>query len=132
MDKILDVMEDVKHNITDNEYKIIMESLMKIRNEKEQEKEKDERVIRQYYTQKEFDEMTKAMVELTLNNFFVITDGFYDCVWYDTIVNLTRNELESHHIGFEGNKLEIYISEILKKNNAIQDSIFFRKIKHIK
>ena len=31
MDKILDVMEDVKQNITDNEYKIIMESLMKIR-----------------------------------------------------------------------------------------------------
>ena len=126
MDKILDVMEDVKQNITDNQYKIIMDSLMEIRNENE----KDERVIRKYYTQKEFDEMTKVMVELTLNNFFVITDGFYDCVWYDTIVNLTRNELESHHIGFEGNKLEIYISEILKKNNAIQDSIFFRKIKH--
>ena len=126
MDKILDVMEDVKQNITDNQYKIIMESLMKIRNEKE----KEERVTSLYYTQNEFDEMTKVMVELTLNNFFVITDGFYDCVWYDTIVNLTRNELESHHIGFEGNKLEIYISEILKKNNAIQDSIFFRKIKH--
>ena len=126
MDKILDVMEDVKQNITDNQYKIIMDSLMEIRNENQ----KEERVIRKYYTQKEFDEMTKVMVELTLNNFFVITDGFYDCVWYDTIVNLTRNELESHHIGFEGNKLEIYISEILKKNNAIQDSIFFRKIKH--
>ena len=128
MNKILDVMEDIKQNITDNQYKIIMESLMEIRNENE----KDERVIRKYYTQKEFDEMTKVMVELTLNNFFVITDGFYDCVWYDTIVNLTRNELESHHIGFEGNKLEIYISEILKKNNAIQDNIFFRKIKHRK
>ena len=128
MDKILDVMEDVKQNITDNEYKIIMESLMKIRNEKE----KEESVTRLYYSQQEFDEMTKVMVELTLNKFFVITDGFYDCVWYDTIVNLTRNELESHHIGFEGNKLEIYISEILKKNNAIQDNIFFRKIKHRK
>ena len=128
MDKILDVMEDVKQNITDNQYKIIMESLMKIRNENE----KEERVTRLYYTQNEFDEMTKVMVELTLNNFFVITDDFYDCVWYDTIVNLTRNELESHHIGFEGNKLEIYISEILKKNNAIQDNIFFRKIKHRK
>ena len=70
MDKILDVMEDVKQNITDNEYKIIMESLMKIRNEQEKEKEKEERVIRHYYTQNEFDEMTKEMVELTLNNFF--------------------------------------------------------------
>ena len=128
MNKILDVMEDVKQNITDNQYKSIMDSLMEIKNGKE----KEESVTRLYYTQKEFDEMTKVMVELTLNNFFVITDDFYDCVWYDTIVNLTRNELESHHIGFEGNKLEIYISEILKKNNAIQDSIFFRKIKHRK
>ena len=127
MNKILDVMEDIKQNITDNQYKIIMDSLMKIRNEKEQEREKDERVIRQYYTQKEFDEMTKVMVELTLNNFFVITDGFYDCVWYDTIVNLTRNELESHHIGFEGNKLEIYISEILKKKMQSKMVFFLEK-----
>ena len=68
MDKILDVMEDVKQNITDNQYKIIMDSLMEIRNENE----KDERVIRKYYTQKEFDEMTKVMVELTLNFFLNI------------------------------------------------------------
>ena len=30
MDKILDVMDDIKQNITDNEYKIIMDSLMEI------------------------------------------------------------------------------------------------------
>jgi hypothetical protein len=30
MDKILDVMEDTKQNITDNQYKIIMDSLMSI------------------------------------------------------------------------------------------------------
>ena len=30
MDKILDVMEDIKQNITDNQYKIIMDSLMAI------------------------------------------------------------------------------------------------------
>ena len=30
MDKILDVMEDIKENMTDNQYKIIMESLMEI------------------------------------------------------------------------------------------------------
>ena len=28
MDKILDVMEDIKQNITDSQYKIIMDSLM--------------------------------------------------------------------------------------------------------
>ena len=32
MNKILDVMEDIKQNITDNQYKILMESLMEINN----------------------------------------------------------------------------------------------------
>ena len=126
MNKILDVIEDIKQNITDNQYKIIMDSLMEINKEKGQEKKP------LYYTQKEFDEMTKVMVKLSIDIFFEYTDDENDVVWYDTIVNLTRNELESHHIGFEGNKLEIYISEILKKNNVIQDNIFFRKIKHRK
>ena len=30
MDKILDVMEDIKQNITDNQYKLIMDSLMEV------------------------------------------------------------------------------------------------------
>ena len=38
MDKILNVMEDVKQNITDSQYKIIMDSLMEINKEKGQEK----------------------------------------------------------------------------------------------
>ena len=40
MDKILDVMEDIKQKITDNEYKIIMDSLMEI-----YKKEEDNEVI---------------------------------------------------------------------------------------
>ena len=32
MNKILDVMEDIKQNITDNQYKIIMDSLMEVHN----------------------------------------------------------------------------------------------------
>ena len=32
MNKILDVVEDIKQNITDNQYKIIMDSLMEIKN----------------------------------------------------------------------------------------------------
>ena len=30
MNKILDVVEDIKQNITDNQYKILMDSLMEI------------------------------------------------------------------------------------------------------
>ena len=43
MNKILDVIEDIKQNITNNQYKTIMESLIEI------EKEKEEIVKRQYY-----------------------------------------------------------------------------------
>ena len=32
MNKILDVMEDIKQNITDNQYRIIMDSLMEMNN----------------------------------------------------------------------------------------------------
>ena len=35
MNKILDVVEDIKQNITDNQYKTIMESLMEISNTNE-------------------------------------------------------------------------------------------------
>ena len=45
MNKILNVVEDIKQNITDNQYIIIMDSLMEIKNEKE----KEERVTRLYY-----------------------------------------------------------------------------------
>ena len=37
MNKILNVMDDIKQNIKDNEYKIIMDSLMEISKEKEKE-----------------------------------------------------------------------------------------------
>lgn len=36
MNKILDVMEDIKQNITDNQYKVIMDSLMEIHKIKEE------------------------------------------------------------------------------------------------
>ena len=38
MNKNLNVTEDIKQNIKDNEYKIIMDSLMEISKEKEKEK----------------------------------------------------------------------------------------------
>jgi hypothetical protein len=125
MDKILDVMEDVKQNITDNQYKIIMESLMKIRNEKE----KEERVTSLYYTQNEFDEMTKVMVKLTIKQFFEYTDDENDVVWLNSIETQTSSELERHRIGLSGNKLEQYILEILKNNNTIIIRDFIKKIK---
>ena len=129
MDKILDVMEDIKQNITDNEYKIIMESLMEIKNENEREKEKDERVTRKYYTQKEFNEMTKVMVKLTINQFFEYTDNENDTIWIDSIKRLVESNLEKHKIGFSGNTFEDYLFEILKENKTIEHNQIIKKIK---
>ena len=129
MNKILNVMEDIKQNITDNEYKIIMESLMEIKNENEREKEKDERVTRKYYTQKEFNEMTKIMVKLTINQFFEYTDNENDTIWIDSIKRLVESNLEKHKIGFSGNTFEDYLFEILKENKAIEHNQIIKKIK---
>ena len=129
MNKILDVMEDIKQNITDNQYKIIMESLMEIKNENEREKEKDERVTRKYYTQKEFNEMTKIMVKLTINQFFEYTDNENDTIWIDSIKRLVESNLEKHKIGFSGNTFEDYLFEILKENKTIEHNQIIKKIK---
>ena len=129
MDKILDVMEDIKQNITDNQYKIIMDSLMEIKNENEREKEKDERVTRKYYTQKEFNEMTKIMVKLTINQFFEYTDNENDTIWIDSIKRLVESNLEKHKIGFSGNTFEDYLFEILKENKTIEHNQIIKKIK---
>ena len=128
MNKILDVIEDIKQNITDNQYKIIMDSLMEIKNGKE----KEERVTRLYYSQQEFDEMTKVMVKLSIDIFFEYTDDENDVVWSDSIKTLIGSYLEKHKIGLDSSRLEDYILEILKNNNTIIIGDFFKKIKHRK
>ncbi len=68
MNKILDVMEDIKQNITDNQYKILMESLMEINKEKGQEKKP------LYYTQKQFDERSvQSMQESSISPFGIFS-----------------------------------------------------------
>ena len=104
MNKILNVMEDIKQNIKDNEYKIIMDSLMEIKKEKEKEKleirYRTQEEIIYLYTQRDFNDMAKIMV------------------------TLTRNELETHKIGFGGNKLETYILKIFEEKNLNKSGEF--------
>ena len=125
MNKISDVMEDIKQNITDKQYKIIMDSLMEIKNGKE----KEESVTRLYYTQKEFDEMTKVMVKLSIEIYFEYKDDENDVVWSDSIKTLIGSYLEKHKIGLDSSRLEDYILEILKNNNTIIIRDFIKKIK---
>ena len=127
MNKILDALEDIKQNITDNQYKTIMESLMEIR------KEKEEIVKRQYYiryTKEEFDETTKVMIKLAIDSLFEYTEDEKNIICIDIIKSDTQDKLNYYGISFIDNKFEEYIFEILKENNTINHNNFIKKIKY--
>ena len=124
MDKFL----DIKQNITNNEYKIINENKKRIRNEKE--KVIEVKYTGYCYTQKEFDEMTKIMLKLSIDICFEYTDDENDVVWLDSIKRFTETKLQSYNIGFSGNKLEDYLFQILEENKTIIQDQHVRKIKY--
>ena len=129
MNKILDVVEDIKQNITDSQYKTITESLMEI------EKEKEEIVKRQYYirfTKEEFDETMKIMVKLAIDSLFEYTEDEKNILYIDIIKDDTYDKLSYYGIGFIDDKFQEYIFEILKENNTINHNNFIKKIKYRK
>jgi predicted house-cleaning noncanonical NTP pyrophosphatase (MazG superfamily) len=126
MDKILNVMEDVKQNITDSQYKIIMDSLMEINKEKGQEKKP------LYYTQKEFDEMTKVVIKLSIEFFFEYTNDEQDAIWLDSIKRLIESKLFSYNIVLSGDDLEKHILKIFQEKNLMRIGDFIKKIRHRK
>jgi hypothetical protein len=69
MNKILDVVEDIKQNITDNQYKIIMDSLMEI-----------------HKTNKNSNLLPILSVNQKLNKFA----SFFN--WLDTKLEITEND----------------------------------------
>ena len=119
-------MEDVKRNITDNQYKIIMDSLIEINKEKGQEKKP------LYYTHKEFDEMTKVMIKLSIEFFFEYTDDDHDAIWIDSIKRLIESKLFSYNIVLSGDDLEKHILNIFKDKNLMRIGDFIKKIRHRK
>ena len=129
MNKILDVIEDIKQNITDNQYKTIIESL------KEIEKEKEEMVKRQYYirfTKEEFDETVKIMVKLAIDCLFEYTEDEKNIICIDIIKDDTQDKLSYYGFGVIDDKLEEYVLEILKENNTINHNNCIKKIKYRK
>ena len=129
MNKILDVVEDIKQNITNNQYKTIIESL------KEIEKEKEEMVKRQYYirfTKEEFDETIKIMVKLAIDSLFEYTEDEKNIICIDIIKDDTQDKLSYYGFGVIDDKLEEYVLEILKENNTINHNNCIKKIKYRK
>ena len=129
MNKILDVVEDIKQNITNNQYKTTIESL------KEIEKEKEEMVKRQYYirfTKEEFDETVKIMVKLAIDCLFEYTEDEKNIICIDIIKDDTQDKLSYYGFGVIDDKLEEYVLEILKENNTINHNNCIKKIKYRK
>ena len=129
MNKILDFVEDIKQNITNNQYKTIMESLMEIK------KEKEEILKRQYYirfTKEEFNETTKVMVKLAIDSLFEYTEDEKNIICIDIIKDDTQDKLSYYGIGFNDDKFGEYVFEILKENNTINHNNFIKKIKYRK
>jgi hypothetical protein len=93
MDKILDVMEDIKQNITDNQYKIIMESLMemnKINNNgiplltNNQERYKFVCLFNWLDKKLEITEYNRHSIKRSELQKYVITN-YFDCRYYENI-----------------------------------------------
>ena len=91
MNKILDVVEDIKQNITDNQYKTIMESLMEINKINQlplvngnQERNKFVVLFNWLDTKLEITEYTGHSITRSELQKYVITN-YFDCRYYENI-----------------------------------------------
>ena len=102
MNKILDVMEDIKQNITDNQYKIIMESLMKINNDGNQlafltSNYKLNKIICLFNwldTKLQITDRENACIKKTDLQKYVITNYFDNCYYQN--IDLVKQLLETY------------------------------------
>ena len=102
MNKILDVMEDIKQNITDNQYKTIMESLMKINNDGNQlafltSNYKLNKIICLFNwldTKLQITDREYACIKKTDLQKYVITNYFDNCYYQN--IDLVKQLLETY------------------------------------
>ena len=102
MNKILDVMEDIKQNITDNQYKTIMDSLMKINNDGNQlafltSNYKLNKIICLFNwldTKLQITDREYACIKKTDLQKYVITNYFDNCYYQN--IDLVKQLLETY------------------------------------
>ena len=119
MNKILDVVEDIKQNITDNQYKIIMDSLMEIH-------KIEERNINNESTS------YKCFALLNwLDTKLELTDDYYDVIkrkdLYEYIISNFYNDQYFKNIDFMKQVLKIFFMHETKTQYNKQ---YFRYVKH--
>ena len=96
MNKILDVMEDIKQNITDNQYKIIMDSLMAINKDpiiyKNHESNKCICLLKWLDTKLNINDNQYSCISKTHLQKYVITNYFDNCYYQN--IDLVRQILK--------------------------------------
>ena len=120
MNKILDVVEDIKQNITDNQYKTIMESLMEINNKDKiplltnnQERYKFVCLFNWLDTKLEISEYSGHSITRSELQKYVITN-YFDCRYYE-------------NIDFVKQILKIYFSLLTKEQ---EDKTIYRYVRY--
>ena len=118
--KILEIMEDIKEDIKDNLFKIIMDSLMKLNNEK---------VVTTIKTSDEIPKlMTKIILKMIIDTYFEYTDNENDVVWIETIHRFVAHKLCKYNLELN-NDIKHQILEIIAENQLIIFNDFVKKIK---
>ena len=118
--KISEIMEDIKEDIKDNQYKIVMDSLMRLNNEK---------VVTIIKTSDETPKlMTKIILKMIIDTYFEYTDNENDVVWIETINRFVAHELCKYNLEYN-NEIKHQFLEIIEENQLIIFNDFVKKIK---
>ena len=119
MNKILDVVEDIKENITDNQYKIIMDSLMEIH------KTEERKINNETTSYKCFALLNWLDTKLEL------TDDSSDLIkkrdLYKFIISNFYQDLYVNNIDFKKQVLKLFF---MHGKNYQYDTYYFRYVKY--
>ena len=118
--KISEIMEDIKEDIKDNQYKMVMDSLMRLNNEK---------VVTIIKTSNGIPKINdKIILKMIIDTYFEYTDDENDVVWIETIHRFVAHKLCKYNLEYN-NEIKHQILEIIKENQLIIFNDFVKKIK---
>ena len=119
MNKILDVVEDIKQNITDNQYKIMMDSLMEIHKIKEEKINKSTTsykciaLLNWLDTKLELTDDSSDSIKKKDLYTFIITKYFND-VYYQNIKDFMKQVLKLFFMHEENYQYDTYYFRYVK------------------
>ena len=118
--KISEIIEDIKEDIKDNQYKMVMDSLMRLNNEK---------VVTIIKTSDETPKlMAKIILKMIIDTYFEYTGNENDVVWIETIHRFVAHKLCKYNLEYN-NEINHQILDIIEEKQLIIFNDFVKKIK---